>query len=239
MTDLIDERQISRALQGAGLRYVQDLNPQLAEQLSHWLNALLSQPHNLTAIRDPEEAIIRHVIEPLRGRHLLIEADIPVPHGPLIEIGSGNGAPGLPFALCEPDRKATLLDARSGSIRFLRSVLDQLATERVSVHQQRAELAAHTDLRERFALALTRAAAPPVAALELTVPFLQVGGIAMLWTGPLKPDVNASLNAAANVLGADPTPLDPPRDIAVFTKIRPCTPGHPRPWPQIRRRPLG
>ena len=238
MTDLPDPHQISRALDRAGLRYVEDLRPNLPDQLSRWLIALLASSRNLTAIRGPEQAIERHVIEPLRGRHRLIAADLPVPHGPLIDVGSGNGAPGLPFALCEPERPATLLDSRVGSLSFLQAIVQQLGASWITIHDERAERAGHGPLRERFALALSRAAAPPATALELTIPFLQVGGIAMIWTGPLDPGVTTQINAVANVLGAEATPLDPPHDIAVFTKVRPSNPNHPRPWPQIRRRSL-
>lgn len=238
MTDLIDKHQIARALDQAGLGYVQKLNPQISRQLGQWLSALLEAPRNLTGIRDPAEAISRHAIEPLQGRHRLIEADLPVPHGPMIDIGSGNGAPGLPFALCEPDREATLLDSRSGASHFLELVCAQIGAESIRVLQERAEVAARTAQRGRFALALSRAAAPPTVALELLTPFLQVGGIAALWTGELDDHAVRQLNRSAIELGAEPTPLDPPRDIAVFTQVRPVDDRFPRRWNQILRRPL-
>lgn len=238
MTDLIDEHQIARAIEGGGLGYVQQLNPQITQQLRRWLTALLEEPRNLTAIRDPDAVIARHIIEPLQGWHRLIAADLPVPHGPMIDIGSGNGAPGLPIALCEPGRNATLLDSRVGAARFLETVSIQIGAEQLTVLHERAELAARTDLRGRFAMALSRAAAPPTVALELVVPFLKVGGIAMLWTGELDDRAVQQLSRSAIELGAEPTPLDPPHDIAVFTQVRPVGDRFPRRWNQILRRPL-
>ena len=241
MSDLIDPERIRRELQRAGLAYVEDLNPSIAPQLSLWLDALLRQPRNLTALRNPRDAIAKHVIEPLQGRHRLLLADLPVPHGPIIDIGSGNGAPGLPIALCEPQRPTTLLDARVGAARFLESVVDEvggLDDVRIEVLNQRAEQAAHSNQRARFALALTRATAPPPIAMELTVPFLQVGGIALLWTAELGNRSLTDLNTAATKLGAELTPLDPPQDIIAATKLHPTKPQYPRPWPQIRRNPL-
>ncbi|MCY3568467.1 MAG: class I SAM-dependent methyltransferase [Chloroflexi bacterium] len=238
MTDLPAPDQISRALDRAGLRYVHALRPDLADQLSQWLIALRASTRNLTAIRDPEQAIERHVIEPLLGRHRLIAADMPVPHGPLIDVGSGNGAPGLPFALCEPQRAATLLDSRSGATAFLSAVVEQIGVSSITVINERAERTAHTELREHFALALSRATASPGVALELTIPFLRIGGVAMLWTGLQDADGVSGLTLAAERLGACSTPLDPPRDIQVFTKVEATNPGYPRPWNQIRRRPL-
>ena len=237
-SDLPDEHQISRALDRAGLRYVQQLNPELTRQLSQWLNLLLAAPRNLTAVRDPAEAIERHVVEPLLGRHRLIAADLPVPHGPLIDIGSGNGAPGLPVALCEPDRAATMLDSRRGSTDFLTSVVEQIGADWISIHHDRAESAGRGALRGRFALALSRAVAPPNRAIELAVPLLQTGGLAVLWTGIMDAHALSGLDRAAVRLGAAATPLDGARDIQVFTKIEATASRYPRPWNQIRRRPL-
>ena len=67
MPHLIDERQIRQAIEVAGLSYVQHLNPKIAAQLSLWLTMMLAAPRNLTAVRDPQAAIQKHVIEPLAG----------------------------------------------------------------------------------------------------------------------------------------------------------------------------
>lgn len=239
MPDLIDPVRIQRELDRVGLGYVQDLNPNITDQLALWLNALRAQPRNLTAVNNPQAAIDKHVIEPLLGRHRLISADLPVPQGPLIDIGSGNGAPGLPFALCEPQRTASLLDSRASAASFLESVIDQMNNERLEVLNQRAEQVAHTELRDHFSLALTRAAAPPPIAMELLIPFLHLGGIAMLWTGEIGIEELENLSLAATELGAELTMLDPPHDIVVATKVHSTADRFPRTWNQIRRRPLG
>ena len=238
MAYLIDQQQIREAIGLAGLSYVEDLNPNLAAQLSIWLSGMLDAPRNLTAIREPEAAIHKHVIEPLAGRHRLIGADLPMPHGPMIDVGSGNGAPGLPFALCEPERASTLLDSRTGVADFLSEIVALLDAPHIGVLRERAELAAHTDMRERFSLAISRAVAPPATALELMVPFLQVGGIAAAWTGELPHAEMHLAEQTAQELGAEITPIDPPQDILVATKIRPTNSSYPRSWNQMRRRPL-
>ena len=238
MAHLIDQQQIREALSLAGLSYVEDLNPNLAAQLSIWLSGMLTAPRNLTAIREPEAAIHKHVIEPLAGRHRLIGADLPVPHGPMIDIGSGNGAPGLPYALCEPERASTLLDSRTGVANFLSEIVALLDAPHIGVLRERAELAARTEMREGFSLAISRAVAPPATALELMVPFLQVGGIAAAWTGELSLAEKQLAELTAHELGAEITPIDPPEDILVATKIRPTNSRYPRSWNQMRRRPL-
>jgi len=237
-TDETDERQIRAALELANLSYVEALNPDLPRQLAIWLRMLLASVRNLTAIREPGPAIRKHVIEPLAGRDRLINADLPLPHGPMIDIGSGNGAPGLPVALCEPQRSATLLDSRSAATEFLRNVVTEIDAAQIQIRQDRAEIAAHTDLRSRFALAVSRAAAPPLSALELAIPFLQIGGIGAIWTGELaEPQLDAVARAVAE-LGAEFTPIDQPQGIVVVTKVRATNPRYPRSWQQMRRRPL-
>lgn len=239
MSDLIDPERIGRELEQVGLGYVANLNPTIVPQLGLWLDALLDQPRNLTSVRTPQAAIAKHIIEPLIGRHRLIHADLAVPHGPMIDVGSGNGAPGLPLALCEPQRPATLLDSRQSAARFLTSVVDRLEDVRIAVVNKRAEQAAHAELRGRFSLAVTRAAAPPPIAMELLIPFLHVGGIAVLWTGGIAEQPLDELRVVATELGAELTMLDPPHDIVVATKLRATDARVPRSWNQIRRRPLG
>lgn len=239
MSDLIDPERIARQLEQAGLGYVAKLNPSITRQLALWLDALLDQPRNLTAVRTPRAAIAKHILEPLAGRHRLIHADLPVPHGPIIDIGSGNGAPGLPIALCEPQRSATLLDSRRGAAQFLTSVVDRLDDVQIEVVNRRAEQAAHTELRNHFSLAVTRAAAPPPIAMELLIPFLHIGGIAMLWTGAISEQPLDEVRVVATELGAELTMLDHPHDIVAATKLRATDDRFPRSWNQIRRKPLG
>ncbi len=239
MTYLIAARQIEDAIDAAGLRYVQQRNPDICVQLSVWLSELLTAPRNLTAIRDPEQAIARHVIEPLRGRDRLIGSDLAVPHGRLIDIGSGGGAPGLPFALCEPGRAATLLDSRAGAGEFLDGVVRRINAPWIEVLRTRAEAAARSPLRETCALALSRAAAPPTIALELMIPFLQTGGISVAWTGELSEVDHARAATTAAALGAELTPIDGQQDLLVATKARATESTYPRSWQRIRRRPLG
>ena len=238
------ERQIQDALRNAGLR----VDAHARQQLARWLTALLAQPRNLTAVTDPAEAVAKHIIEPLRGFETVLNADIAVPHGPIIDIGSGNGAPGLPIALAYPNRPITLLDARAAAADFLRTLPNLLTppqttpntpqtapnAPQITVHHGRAEQAA--ELRGRFALALTRAAAPPRIALELAIPTLDIGGILIAYAHP--PDNPAELDRTTRALGAAPIPLPNEPELIAAVKTAPTPPTYPRPWNQIRRRPI-
>ena len=231
------ERQIQDALRNAGLR----VDAHARQQLARWLTALLAQPRNLTAVTDPAEAVAKHIIEPLRGFETVLNADIAVPHGPIIDIGSGNGAPGLPIALAYPNRPITLLDSRAAAADFLRTLPNLLTppqttpnTTQITVHHGRAEQA--TELRGRFALALTRAAAPPRIALELAIPTLDIGGILIAYAHP--PNNPAELDRTTRALGAAPIPLPNEPELIAAVKTTPTPPTYPRPWNQIRRRPI-
>ena len=238
------EHQIQDALRNAGLR----VDAHARQQLARWLTALLDQPRNLTAVTDPAEAVAKHIIEPLRGFETVLNADIAVPHGPIIDIGSGNGAPGLPIALAYPNRPITLLDARTAAADFLRTLPNLLtpsqttpnitqtapSAPQITVHHGRAEQAA--ELRGRFALALTRAAAPPRIALELAIPTLDIGGILIAYARP--PDNPAELDRTTRALGAAPIPIPNEPELIAAVKTTPTPPAYPRPWNQIRRRPI-
>ena len=223
-------RLIEEALDAEGLRL--GLRPRV--QLALWLEALLAQPRNLTGVREPAEAVAKHVIEPLRGFEAVLGADIAVPHGPVIDVGSGNGAPGLAIGLAHPDRRLTLLDSRASAAEFLGTLPGLLDAPQVGVRLGRAEEA--SDLRGRFAVALTRAAASPPVALELTLPLLTVGGVLIAYARP--PDDLAPLRAAAETLGAVLMPVAGDVELIAAVKTRPTPAGYPRRWPQIRRRPL-
>lgn len=243
MTTLSDRAFISPAerihqmISDAALTHLFALNPRLDHDLAHWLEAMLSSPHKLTAVREPGPAIAKHVIEPLSRWDRILAADLPVPQGPLIDLGSGNGAPGLPIALSEPQRPATLLDARQTSVRFLRSAT--AAHPGVTVHNERAEIAARGTLREHFAVAVTRAAAPPEIALELCLPMLDLGGLLAAWTGPLSDPQLEQAVQIAETLGAIAAPVDHAPDLFVAIKSRRTPDTYPRRWSAIRRAPLG
>ncbi len=229
--------RILAALTDAHLRHLLAPNPNLHDHLAQWLEALLASPRNLTAVREPELALAKHILEPLSGWNRILNADLPVPHGPLIDIGSGNGAPGLPIALAEPQRRALLLDSRSGAVDFLSKAT--AAHPRIQTRNDRAESAASGALRERFAVAVSRAAAPPPIALELCLPLLDLGGLLAAWTGSLDDAQQQQLIEIADTLGAIVAPIDTAPDIFVALKSRRTPDTYPRRWTQIRRAPLG
>jgi len=108
--------------------------PGLAPRLLDYL-ALLDQwnhAYNLTAVRDPHEMLARHLLDSLSILPWL-------PAGPLADLGSGAGLPGIVLALARPELAVTVVESNGKKARFLREVVRQLRLANVRVAQSRAE----------------------------------------------------------------------------------------------------
>ena len=146
--------------------------------------------------------------------------------GPLIDVGSGGGSPGIPLAASLPAREVTLLDAERRKCDFLRV----WAPPNARVVWGRAEeqpLAA-------WGVALAKALAEPPVAAEWCLPLVRVGGAAILWLGE-RADVDA-LAAVSEQLGGGAPELH--GGLAVLPKVAPTPPGFPRRIGVAKKRPL-
>lgn len=116
--------------QGLGLY---DLSP-LIDPLSHYLLLLnkWNLAYNLTAIRDLESMVNKHLLDSL--------AILPWVQGPnLIDVGTGAGLPGIPVAIARPDLRVVLLDSNGKKLRFLQEVKRQLRLENLEIVHSRVE----------------------------------------------------------------------------------------------------
>jgi 16S rRNA (guanine527-N7)-methyltransferase len=177
----------------------------------------------LTGIRDRDEA----------RRALLDDALRAVPHvrvapGPVIDVGSGGGSPGIPIAASLPDRKVILLEAQRRKCGFL----DRFAYElpNAEVIWGRAE----EQPVDAFGVALAKALAQPPVAAELTLPLVRPGGIALLWVGE-SVDVSAVARVAER-LSAGLEEGAP--GLLALRKTGPTPTGFPRKPGMAKKRPL-
>lgn len=120
------------------LKGLQALQLELSESVVAGLLAYLAllvkwnRAYNLTAVRDPQEMVTRHLLDSL--------AVVPhLPAGSIIDVGSGAGLPGIPLALVFPERDITLLDSNGKKTRFLVQAKGELGLANVTVVQQRVE----------------------------------------------------------------------------------------------------
>lgn len=105
-----------------------------ADKLMHYLSLLdkWNQAYNLTAVRDVEAMLKRHVMDSLAVSPWLQGSRI-------IDVGTGAGLPGIPLAVTHPQCQFVLLDSNGKKIRFLEEVKRQLSLENVQIEQSRVE----------------------------------------------------------------------------------------------------
>jgi 16S rRNA (guanine527-N7)-methyltransferase len=192
------------------------------ERLERWLDALLATP-GLTSIRERDEARRVHVDESLAALDVMGRFE-----GPIVDVGSGGGAPGIPLAAVLPDREVTLLEANGRKSAFLREVAREFPN--VTVVQGRAE----EQETDRFGVAVAKALAPPPVAAEWCLPLVAPGGAAVLYVGPSVDAAAVSL--VSERLGGAPAEETP--GLLVLLKLEPTPPGFPRRPGVAKKRPL-
>ena len=163
------------------------------------------------------------VEDSLRGVQIASEFD-----GPIIDVGSGGGAPGIPLASALPDREVTLLEAERRKADFLERWTAELPNLRVvwgRAEEQEADV---------FGLALAKALAPPPVAAEWCLPLVRPGGAAVLWVGP-SADLDAVALVAEQLAAAPPEERD---GLVVLRKLGATPAGFPRRPGMARKRPL-
>ena len=188
--------------------------------LDGWLAALVATP-GLTAIRDLEEARRVLLEDSLRAVEVVSGHD-----GPIVDVGSGGGAPGIPLAVALPEREVTLLEANGRKCEFLR----RWAPPNARVVQGRAE-EQETDV---YGVAVAKALAPPVVAAEWCLPLVAPGGAAVLFVGPTA-DAEAVARAAEQLAARA---VESPPGLLVLCKEGPTPAGFPRRPGMARKRPL-
>jgi 16S rRNA (guanine527-N7)-methyltransferase len=121
---------LAHALSDNGL----NLSTNLQESFLQYLNLLRhwNRVYNLTAIQDPEDMIMRHILDSLSISPYLQGNRI-------IDIGTGAGLPGIPLALLHPNKQFTLLDSNNKKTRFLTQALIDLSLKNVDIINMRCE----------------------------------------------------------------------------------------------------
>jgi 16S rRNA (guanine527-N7)-methyltransferase len=191
-------------------------------RLERWLAALVSTP-GLTALRDPDAARRVHVEESLDALPLARRYE-----GPIVDVGSGGGAPGIPLAAALPEREVTLLESSRRKCRFLEEWAREFPNVRVICGR------AEEQGIERFGVAVAKALAQPPVAAEWCLPLVAVGGAALLYAGP-SADVEAVARVARRLGGGEPARE---RGILVVPKLAPTPHGFPRRPGMAKKRPL-
>ncbi|GAC1302453.1 MAG: 16S rRNA (guanine(527)-N(7))-methyltransferase RsmG [Vulcanimicrobiaceae bacterium] len=206
------------------------------ERLQRYAAALLARnaTTNLTAARSPD-AVAEHVRDSL--------ALAPFVREPLIDIGSGGGFPGIPLAIATGFR-LVLVESVAKKAAFLTAIVAELELSVTVVCGRAEDLGRDAAYRARFASATARAVAGVTTVLELTVPLLEIGGVALLQRGTYDAAERIAAADAALVLGVTleaeiPTPGPPDeRRLLIARKTDATSPRFPRRAGIPAKRPL-
>ena len=145
---------------------------------------------NLTAITDPVEVAEKHFADSLAALPYL------KPGMQVIDVGTGAGFPGVPLLIMEPKLELTLADSLHKRLTFLDALLKELGLTATLVHGRAEDLGQDRLYRERFDAATSRAVANLPVLLELTTPFVKVGGSAIAYKGDAAEELQNAKSAA-------------------------------------------
>jgi 16S rRNA (guanine527-N7)-methyltransferase len=205
---------------------------QLEQELERYCELVAGAEVSVTALRTPD-AIRRELVDGALSARELIGDALP---DATIDVGSGNGSPGIPLALAY-EGSVTLLEAVGRKARFLEAVARDLGV-RAAVVAERSETYARGSGRDAYDLVLARALAPPPVAVELCLPLARSGGRVVLWTGVIDPE---PLGAVADQLAGRVARVQDlgGRMLIELEKIGPTPERFPRRPGMAGKRPLG
>ena len=216
-----------------------ELTDEQAKTLCAFGQAVVKQNEvmNLTAITEPDQVAKLHLLD-----SLTVAKTAPLAGKRLIDVGCGAGFPGVPLKIACPEAEVTLLDSLGKRVAWLEQILPQLGVQTTCVTARAEEYAAKH--REEFDYATSRAVARLNILLELTAPFVKVGGAVLAMKGAAAREELEDAKNAISKLGLKlETIADYPMDgtnhsVLVLRKIKPTPPQYPRRFAKIKQNPL-
>ena len=202
-------------------------------------NAVVEQNKvmNLTAITEPDQVAKLHLLDSLS---ILAVKDLKGKK--IVDVGCGAGFPGVPVKIACPDAELTLLDSLGKRMNWLETILPQLGVEAKCVTARAEEAVA--DVRESYDVATSRAVARLNILLELTAPFVKVGGYVLAMKGTAAMEELDEAKKAIKTLGLKleevrEFPVDgTAHTVIVLKKVSPTPAKYPRRFAKIKQAPL-
>ncbi len=196
-----------------------------------------NQVMNLTAITQPEQVAKLHLLDSLS---LLTLEDLK--HKKMIDVGCGAGFPGVPVKIACPQVQLTLLDSLGKRMNWLSEILPALGVEAECVTGRAEEVVAQR--REQYDVATSRAVARLNILLELTAPYVKVGGKVLAMKGTAAQEELEEAKNAIKRLGLKlqkvvEFPVDgTAHTVIVLKKVAPTPAQYPRRYAKIKQSPL-
>ncbi len=215
------------------------LPSQTEETLCAFARAMVRQNEvmNLTGITEDAPVANLHLLD-----SLTVASCVDLYGKTLIDVGCGAGFPGVPLAIACPDTKVTLLDSLGKRMKWLEEVLPTLGIPAQCITARAEEAVAHC--REQFDVATSRAVARLNILLELTAPYVKVGGFVVALKGAaaeeeLKDAKNAIKKLGLSLESVKKFPIDGAMHACIV--LRKCSPTpatYPRRFAKIKQSPL-
>ena len=218
-----------------------ELPEEIRQRLCDFGAAMVKQNEvmNLTAITDPAPVAKLHLLDSLT---VLCCADLKGKQ--IIDVGCGAGFPGVPLAIACPEAKITLLDSLAKRMNWLEAILPQLGVANAECLTARAEEAV-VDRRESYDYATSRAVARLNILLELTAPYVKIGGAVLALKGAMAREELEEAKSAISKLGLQVESVkdftvdkDTVHTVIVLRKVRPTPAKFPRRYAKIKQAPL-
>ena len=191
---------------------------------------------NLTGITDDKGVANLHLLD-----SLTVMASAQLTGNTLIDVGCGAGFPGVPLAIASGAR-VTLLDSLGKRMKWLESILPQLGITAECITARAEEAVAIR--RESYDFATSRAVARLNILLELTAPYVKVGGAVLAMKGALAAEELSEAQSAIKKLGlklesVQEYPIDGTNHaVIVLRKVAPTPKQYPRRFAKIKQAPL-
>lgn len=226
---------LTAGLPELGLELPEDIRKQLCD----FGYAMVKQNEvmNLTGITEDSAVAKLHLLD-----SLTVLSSVELKGKRLIDVGCGAGFPGVPLAIACPEAEITLLDSLGKRMKWLEEVLPTLGVHAECV-TARAEEAVATR-RESYDYATSRAVARLNILLELTAPYVKVGGAVLAMKGAAAREELAECGNAIKKLGLQlesvkEFPIDgASHAVIVLRKVKPTPPQYPRRFAKIKQAPL-
>jgi len=197
---------------------------------------------NLTAITEPQDIARKHFLDSFTA----LAARRWTGRERVVDVGSGAGFPGLALRIALPKIRLTLVESVGKKVRFLEDVCAVLGLTDVEICNERAE-ALGRERRDRYDVGTARAVGTLGQVGEYILPFLRVGGDAIVWKGRLDAELPGAQKACAalggEIVSIVPTAslgvgdVLPGRNLVVIRKTRATPLRYPRTSAEARRRP--
>lgn len=231
---------LSEKGQQVGLNFTESQQEEFATYCQMLLET--NKVMNLTAITEPEEVAVKHMID-----SLLMYDKAAVGGKTLADVGTGAGFPGLPLKLYDRTIKLTLIDSLAKRLKFLEEVLKALnLTDVTLIHGRAEDVGQNPALREKFQIVTARAVASLPVLAEYCLPLVSVGGRFYALKGNKYQEEILEGKRAVKLLGGEienvqevKLPgLEDKRAIIIIRKAKPTEKKYPRKAGTASKKPL-